>query len=84
MGKCGYVCKVVGIKKDGRVKISLLDKLKFKIENIKWRKLNNRIGNTPKEDKKIEKIKISSRFTRNQKVIIHKINEIIDRLKGEK
>lgn len=35
------------------------------------------------EDRKIEKIKISSRFTRNQKVIIHKINEIIDRLNGE-
>ena len=41
------------------------------------------IEDTPKEDKKIEKIKISSRFTRNQKVIIHKINEIIDRLNGD-
>lgn len=41
------------------------------------------IEDTPKEDNKIEKIKITSRFTRNQKVIIHKIDEIIDRLNGD-
>lgn len=36
------------------------------------------------KDKKIEKIKISSRsFIRNQKVIINKINEIIDKINGD-
>lgn len=84
----GIIYNYVGIYKHGvrYVNLDETDKsFRYLIFNVN--NFNDEveiIEDTSKEDKKIEKIEISSRsFIRNQKVIIHKINEIIDRLNGE-
>ena len=52
----------------------------FEIINPKEEKTNEII----EEDKKIEKLTIMSRFTRNQKAIARKVNEVIDYINKEK